>query len=111
MKESIIAKISGIFLILLLLFLTLAIDGCATKPTEVIKYSATFYLYDSKVSLQKERGTLRGLKGFLRVTKDGYEIHTMKWDICNMGHEVYHGLVLEGMDAENHPHFKWSEKK
>ena len=110
MKDSTIAKISDIFLIFLLLLLTLAIDGCATKGVEVVRYCADYHLYDSKVELQFNSGRLSSINGFHRTTKDGYEVHTMKWDFCNAGHEAYHGLAREGMDTENHPHFKWSEK-
>ena len=105
MKESTVAKTSGIFLILSLLFLAWMVEGCATKPTEVIEYCTTYHLYDSKVELQFNSGRLRNINGFHRTTKNGYEIHTMKWDLCNAGHEAYHGLAKEGMDPEDHPHF------
>ena len=110
MKESTIIKVIGIFTILSLLVLSLMISGCATKGVEVVRYCADYHLYDSKVELQFNSGRLSSVNGFHRTKKSGYEVHTMKWDMCNMGHEVYHGLVREGMDAENHPHFKWSEK-
>ena len=111
MKDSTTAKIIGIFIILSLLVLSFMVEGCATgKRTEVIEYCATFYLYDGEVALQNARGSLRELNGFHKSTKSGYEVHTMKWDMCTMGHEVYHGLVRGGMDTENHPHFKWSKK-
>ena len=93
----------------LLLITILLMSGCATfgkvKNVEVIEYCATYYLYDSKIEMQKARGTLRDIKGFHR-TRDGvYQVHSMKWDFSNMGHELYHGLAKEGMDTEGHPHF------
>ena len=101
---------SGIFLMLSLLFLAWMVGGCATKSKEVIRDCADYHLYDSKVELQFNSGQLSSINGFHRTTKDGYEVHTKKWDLCNAGHELYHGLVKEGMDPEGHPHFKWSEK-
>ena len=68
MKDSAVAKIIGIFLILLLLFLTMAIEGCATKGVEVIRYCADYHLYDSKVEMQFNSGRLSSINGFHRTT-------------------------------------------
>ena len=106
MKESTVARISAITLIACALILLMLLSGCAgPRKVEVVEYCATYYLYDSKIELQKARGTLRNIKGFHR-TRDGvYQVHSMKWDFSNMGHELYHGLAKEGMDTEGHPHF------
>jgi hypothetical protein len=106
MKEKTAARVSAIILVVFMLILLISMLGCAVKKVEVVEYCATYYLYDSKIEMQTARGTLRNIKGFHRTKGGKYEVHTMKWDFSNMGHELYHGLVKEGMDAENHPHFK-----
>lgn len=91
----------------LLLITILLISGCATgKGVEITEYCASYHTYQGKVALQGARGTLRDINGFHIAKGKDYEVHSVKWDFCTLGHEVMHGLVKEGLDAEGHPHFK-----
>lgn len=111
MKESTAGRLSGIFLILSLLFLAWMVEGCATKrPVEITEYCATYYTYYDKFDLWKARG--QKTNGFHRTKTDGsYEVHYMYGEHRTLGHEVScHGLTKEGKFTMN-PHCKnWSKE-
>lgn len=95
------------FCLCIILFTIIMLSGCATKrPTEVTEYRVRHYAYHDYWELQKAKNTDYRVKGFHRF-KDGiHEIHTMKWNFCTIGHELFHASIGEGLNSEGHPHFK-----
>ena len=106
MKESTVARISAIMLIACALILLMILSGCASDHTiEVYEYKLRHYVYHDYYDLQEARSKFDNVKGFHRVVGGVHEIHNMKGDFCNSGHELLHADIYEGRKSVNR-HFK-----
>jgi hypothetical protein len=101
--------------ICILFWICMWLMGCGTYTSQVIKWSGKVHLYTDE--FERDRYCSRLVKRDVIAScynpKDN-SIHVMKWDFEAAGHELFHGLALDGSPSliveDRFDHFKVKHK-